>query len=434
MRSWMRTILLLACPAIPAVAQAQQPTQLPYLPASQAMVLDNGAVALAPDPGFSLTPEGGRFSLRGWLDGGYIYNPDAPNSNFNGPYNSVYRSNEGVFNQAYLIGEFLLPMDGSFGVGGRIDALWGQDYFVAQSRGLEGNPNGTRRWNSGEYGVAIPQAYGQVGTNDHNVKVGHFYSIVGYEGVQSIGNFFYSKAYSYQFAGPFTHWGLLASSQLTDNWQAQAGVHMGWDTLDAVQDNVSFIGGLKYISCDRAWWSSFAITTGEDPTNVVGTPGILKGFSLVGTPSNSNAFSNRTRYSLIFDANITDNLEYVFHHWLGFQEDGALLGNATALWYGIDQYAYLRINDCWKVGTRLEWFRDDNGTRVGLTLPSNPNRAPLPGNYYSATVGLNYSPTPNLIVRPEARWDLSSDTIVRPYNDGASQSQFMLGVDVILKF
>jgi len=147
----------------------------------------------------------------------------------------------------------------------------------------------------------------------------------------------------------------------------------------------------------------------------------------------SNGYSNRTRYSLIWDANITDNLEYVFHHWLGLQEDGAI-GGATALWYGIDQYAYLRINDCWKGGTRLEWFRDDNGTRVGLTLPTNPNRAPLPGNYYSATVGLNYSPMPNLIVRPEARWDLSSDTIIRPFNDRASQSQFMLGVDVIFKF
>jgi opacity protein-like surface antigen len=183
MRSWLRMLLLLACLATPvAIAQAQQPSQLPYMPAIQATVLDDGAVTLASDPGFNLMPAGQRFSLRGWVDGGYIYNTDAPNSHFNGPYNSVYRSNDPMFNQAYLIAEFLLPQDGSFGVGGRIDGLWGLDYYLAQSRGLEKNPDGSPRWNHNlYYGVAVPQAYGEIGTIDHNVKIGHFYSIVGYE-------------------------------------------------------------------------------------------------------------------------------------------------------------------------------------------------------------------------------------------------------------
>lgn len=411
-------MLLAALASSAATAQAQQAA----IPAGEnAVIIDDQIAPTIATNGFSLTPEGNRFSVRGWLNGGYIYNAGNPASHFNGPYNSVYQD-QGNFNQAYLIGEFLLPKDGSFGYGGRIDALYGQDFLLAQSVGLEKNQDGSKKWNSSlYYGVALPQAYGQVGTEATNVKIGHFYSVVGFEGVQAPGNFFYSKAYSYQFAGPFTHWGALGSHQLNDNVQLVAGAHLGWDTLDRVQDHVSFIGGAKYVSTDKCWWSSFMITSGADPTNLAANPLV------------QNGFSNRTRYSFILDANITDNFEYVFHQWLGFQVDGAP-GGGTALWYGIDQYAYYRINDCWKIGTRLEWFRDEDGTRVGLTLPSNPNRAPLPGNYFSGSLGFNYSPIANLVIRPEARYDFATDTVTKPYNDGARNNQFMLGVDAIFRY
>jgi hypothetical protein len=36
------------------------------------------------------------------------------------------------------------------------------------------------------------------------------------------------------------------------------------------------------------------------------------------------------------------------------------------------------------------------------------------------------------VVRPEARWDHSSDT--KPYNDGTEHNQFTFGADVIVPF
>ena len=76
------------------------------------------------------------------------------------------------------------------------------------------------KWNSSQYyGLALPQAYGEIGNNVVSAKLGHFYSIVGYEGVQAANNFFYSHAYSYQFAGPFTHWGGIGTWQVTSNWR-----------------------------------------------------------------------------------------------------------------------------------------------------------------------------------------------------------------------
>jgi hypothetical protein len=56
----------------------------------------------------------------------------------------------------------------------------------------------------------MPQAY--VETNlpigkGLSVKVGHFYTLLGYEVVTAPDNFFYSHSYSMQYGEPFTHWG-----------------------------------------------------------------------------------------------------------------------------------------------------------------------------------------------------------------------------------
>ena len=92
------------------------------------------------------------------------------------------------------------------------------------------------------------------------------------------------------------------------------------------------------------------------------------------------------------------------------------------------------MSDKWKVGTRFEWFRDEDGTRVGLNRASNPNNPPLPGNYFSLTGGVNYAPVSNFVVRPEVRWDFTSDTARPAFNDGRKSNQLLLGCDLILKY
>jgi hypothetical protein len=74
-------------------------------------------------------------NVRGWLDGGFIGNTSSPDSKFNGPYNAVDRSNEGMFNQAYLIAERDLPAFDS-GLGFRFDLLYGEYFFLAESIGM----------------------------------------------------------------------------------------------------------------------------------------------------------------------------------------------------------------------------------------------------------------------------------------------------------
>lgn len=358
-------------------------------------------------------------NIYGWLNGGYVWNSSNPNSKFNGPYNAVDRSNEPMMNQAYLVAEQDLPSCGH-GFGGRIDFLYGEDFFLAESIGLEKRQDGSSHWNPEYYGLALPQAYGSFGNQRLSVQVGHFYSVVGYEGLMAPDNFFYSKSYSYQFAGPFTHWGGQVNWNPSDAWSVQLGLHNGWDALDRVSDDIGFIGKIRYDDQSGAW-SSFALTTGKEFNNSAGLP-------------IRDDFTNRTRYSWLVGLPLTCRVEYVFHQWLGFQEDGAP-NDERADWYGIDQYLYYTLNDCWKAGMRFEWFRDEEGTRVGLNRERNPNDPPFVGDFYSLSAGLNWSPNYNFTLRPELRADWYDGNSVRqPYDDGDDDTQFMLGVDGIVSF
>jgi hypothetical protein len=359
-------------------------------------------------------------NVHGWADVGFMGNTSSPDSRFHGPYNAVDRSNEIMLNQMYLVAEKNL-FDCGCSLGGRVDLLYGEDYFLAKSIGLEARPDGSPRWNSEYYGLAVPQAYVAMGNNNLNLQLGHFYSVVGYEGVMAPANFFYSKSYSYQFAGPFTHWGGQVNWKMNDAWTLQLGVHNGWDALDRVSDDLGFIGKVRWDSRESDVWSSFAVTTGKEYNNGGGLPIV-------------DDFTNRTRYSWLVSLPLTCRMEYVFHHWLGFQQRGALDGG-QADWYGIDQYLFYKINECWKTGLRFEWFRDEEGTRVGLNRLSNPNDPPFAGNFFSLSLGVNWSPTYNFMLRPEVRYDWYDGNAAQlPFNDGADDDQFMLGLDAILLF
>ncbi|MEK6239354.1 MAG: porin, partial [Planctomycetales bacterium] len=339
-------------------------------------------------------------------------NTSSPASNFNGPYNAVDRANEPMLNQIYLVAEKTLPCCGA-GVGGRVDFLYGEDFFLAESVGIEKRTDGTNRWNGEYYGVAFPQAFVSLGNESLSVQAGHFYSVVGYEGVMARDNFFYSKSNSYQFAGPFTHWGGQVNWKPSDAVSVQLGIHNGWDAFDRASDVVGFVGKVRY-DAENGAWTSLAVATGDEFNDSAGV-------------APAQDFTNRTRYSWLVSVPISCRVEYVFHHWLGLQEDGNAAGN-RADWHGIDQYLYYTINDSWKAAMRWEWFRDEDGTRVGLNRARNPNVPPFAGDFYSVSLGLNWTPACNFTLRPEVRADwYDGDAGALPFDDGTDDSQFLIG-------
>ena len=59
------------------------------------------------------------------------------------------------------------------------------------------------------------------GYNDWKIKLGHFYTPIGYEVVPANGNFFYTHAYTMQYGEPFTHTGVLGPVRLQRHHHAE---------------------------------------------------------------------------------------------------------------------------------------------------------------------------------------------------------------------
>ena len=98
----------------------------------------------------------------------------------------------------------------------------------------------------GKYGWALPQLYGEVAMGDLSVKIGHFYTLVGYEVVPAPQNFFYSHSIMMYNTEPFTHTGAIATYEMNDCTTLYGGWTAGWDTgFDQFGDGSTFLGGFS---------------------------------------------------------------------------------------------------------------------------------------------------------------------------------------------
>lgn len=364
------------------------------------------------DEPLHLFRQDGLINVHGWLTGGMTFNGRRTSDRFNGPVTFNDRRDEFQMNQLYTVIERPLQAECGLDIGGRADLLFGTDYIFNQSAGLETRSNFDPRWNSDRfYGLAMPQLFGEIGNTNLSLKLGHFYTIIGYEVVPAPDNFFYSHAYTMQYGEPFTHTGGLVTWRQSDRWTFSGGIVDGWDKFDPVTSRASFLGGAAYTPDHEQYSLAFSLITGDED----GAAPPVEG--------------NRTMYSLVFSWDRTDRLTYVLQHDHGIQ---SLDAGGTNEWYGINQYLFYALSDTWKAGLRSEWFRDDDGVRVAGGRPGNNTPGGHAGNFYNITAGLNWSPSRNVTFRPETRWDWFDGTNagIGPY-DGRND-QFTVGMDAIL--
>lgn len=407
----------------------------------------------------ALTSRG--ISTYGWVNAGIGANNWG--SAFNGPITFNDRNWQGQMNQLYLVNEKVLDLeDGGFDWGGRVDLLYGTDYIFTTARGLDGNlfyqPNpagsgGAPSWGNKYYGLALPQMYGEVGYGDHAVKFGHFYTIIGYEVVPAIGNFFYTHAYTMQYGEPFTHTGILDVYTVNDQLTLYGGITNGWDNYSdpidyfgianpgypGANSNAAFLGGATFKSSDETQALTMTVSSGNEIGSFTGAP--------AASPAN---IGNRSILSTVYVNEVTDKLTYVFQNDNGWQFNAntglETVGQqpGTALWYGINQYLFYTMSDNLVAGMRLEWFRDNNGYRVinpirnALFDPAN-SQGGYQGNFWQMTYGLNWKPmgSSNWMVRPEIRYDWYSPDDPAgplPYGNFDEYGQLYGGCDIIWQF
>lgn len=287
--------------------------------------------------------------------------------------------------------------------GFRFDMMYGTD---AQKTQAFGNDDAT--WDNslgfdhGIYGWALPQAYAQVAAGDWSVIAGHFYTLVGYEVVTAPDNFFYSHALTMFNSEPFTHTGVLATYSGLDAVEVYAGWTLGWDTgFDQYTQNgtsgSNFLGGFSTSLTDDVAFT-YITTIGDFGARsdgaTYGNAGVI----------DDSAYS----HSLVFDAALSDSLNYVFQSDLVAVRNG--VGHDQV---GINQYLLYSLNDCWGAGVRAEWWKSDSQS------------------FYEVTAGVNYRPHANLVFRPEIRHDWTPSDA--GYGDGRD-SETTFGVDMILTY
>lgn len=284
--------------------------------------------------------------------------------------------------------------DGSCGIGfgGRVDVMYGTDAQNTQSFGnVPGRFDFNNAWNHGVYGFAMPQLYGEVAVDNLSVKVGHFYTPLGYQVVPATGNFFYSIPFTFNFSEAFTHTGALATYKATDDVTLYGGWTLGWDTgFDRRNGGSNFLGGASVKLTDSV--TATYITT-------IGNLGwIGEGYA----------------HSIVVDWVINDKWEYVFQSDTMRTDLNPYLGVGNQFdTVGVNQYLFYTINDCLKAGTRAEWFKAD-----GIS-------------YNEVAFGVNVTPIKNLRIRPEVRYQWSPNA-----NNFLSvpEDQTIFGIDAILTF
>ncbi|OYP35972.1 porin [Rhodopirellula sp. MGV] len=311
------------------------------------------------------------------------------------------RADNVQLHQAWLYAEKAIDTSCGFDIGGRIDYVYGTDGPDTQSFGID-NDHWDNGWDHGnDYGHAIPQLYMEAGYGDLSVKMGHFYTIIGWEVVTAPDNFFYSHAYTMYNSEPFTHTGALATYNVSDSVTAYGGYVFGWDS--GFEDNGdAFLGGLSVALSDDLT-VTYATVAGRFADDRITTE---QGYM----------------HSIVADVALSDNLQYIFQTDLLDTEDNA--GTLNRKSFDINQYLIYTLSDCLAVGGRFEWYNVEgnllNGTAAGVD-----------SDIYALTMGVNYRPHANVLVRPEIRFDWDDD-LVAGLEDGDDQTTF--GVDTIFMF
>lgn len=383
-------------------------------------------------------------SLRGNIVQSVTFNPEGPTDRFNGPVTWTDRSNDYQLNQLWFTAERTTNGEDGLDLGFRSDTFWGTNARFCTAQGFENQIDNGHAF----YGLAFPNLYAEAAYGDWKVKGGRFISPVGYFTIDMTQNFFNTLPYTYQYGEPFTHTGVLATKTVSENLEIGSGVTRGWDNWSGTGFGAPHLG-----------WIGLVTLKGDDFGNLTW----FGHWSQEPTEDNdgfNNAFSGRYIQSLVYQKtlkNINENLSMVIQSDFGTQERAKSVNNTTpgfagrsAQWYGLNSYLFWKQSDAVTWGLNGEWFRDEDGFRVGTLLPPlvgsefrglPAGRNGYIGNFYQITFGPRWQPFNNLYIRPNLRWDWFDGTLDtfkntagRPYDDGTKNFQFIIGTDVYMLF
>jgi len=393
MEAWAQT---------PVNPQARPPTP----PAAVTATPRRPLMELLDQAGAGRTLDDWRLTIGGHVEVSWTYNFDDPDNEVNPGRAFDFEHNDFTMNQLSLFAERKVDVaKKTFDVGGKIEAIFGSDAGLIHANGLTDWYDGPR---DPENQLDLTQLYADFALPVGNgllIRVGKFVTLLNQEVIDPEGNALFSHSFLFTFSAPFTHTGIIASYNLTDQWSITGGITRGWDQAwEDNNDGIDFLGQVK-------WAAS------KDTTLILNVS--------IGPQRTDNNDDYRYVLDLVASHAVSDQLSLAVNADFGWEDDAALDGD-TATWYGVAGYVGYKLTDMFTVNGRLEWFRDNDGARTGLDI-----------NLYEATVGLAIKPLPKdkwgqwLQIRPELRWDHADEDV---FNDFSDEDQFTFGVDVLFAY
>jgi len=372
----------------------------------------------------------------GHIAAGVTLNPDDPVDRLNFGHLFTDRANEVLLNQFILTLE--RPLDpkksSEFQRGFKLQGMYGSDARYTHFLGEFDKVTHDR------HQFDVVEAYLSyhlpiLTKGGVDVKIGQYVTLEGAEVISAPGNFFYSHSYIFNFGIPFKHTGIMTTTHVSPHLDLYLGVDTGVNTTFGRDgdnnDAIAFHGGigLNLLKGDL----TILATTHIGP-ELPRSAGVTLGVD----PNRDLRYLNdiTTVWKINKKLTSTTDLNYI-------RDDGL-----KAEGWGIAQYFTYAVNDRWSFGIRGEIWKDRDGAFVAafpgpLDFLNAQKGLPAtvisygPTTYYAVTLGANYKPPvekrfEGLVIRPEVRWDWSSDT--KPFNAGTEDRQFTAGVDLIFPF
>ncbi len=358
--------------------------------------------------GVGQTLKNANIAVQGHIEGGYTWNFNDPSGNVNEGRAFDYLHNRALLNQLDINVTRTAATD-KFDIGGMVEFIYGSDSKFIHSNGLFDWHNNDvspprNQWDLTQAYLTFNIPMGP----DHNLvlEAGKFVTLLGQEYINPTSNALYSHSFLFTYAIPFTHTGVLATYNLSKEVTIEGGITRGWE--QSTKDNngsIDVTGEIKWTK--DAWGVIFNFITGPEQAH------------------------DSSHYRTVLDGIVTyklnDAWNFAVNADYGFESSVPGIGDTA--WYGVAAYGQYIINDNLTANARVEWFRDQDGSRVGIE-----------DHLFEATLGVTYKPfaadpastiktlLSNFSIRPEIRYDYST----HPFFDGGSRrNQFTFGVDAI---
>lgn len=253
-----------------------------------------------------------------------------------------------------------------------------------------------------------------------SVVVGSFHSSLALEIGKPLvpPNMFASRTYAF-IAGPAKHFGVLTQFKVPlDPTYGHASIGVGivgdWNSIDfgSGSGGPSFMFTARWRSPDMRTWVDFESIYGNgeddfgDATVIDGVVRPLGGGSQYLALSSSDEYLDRFIGYVTAEHAASERLMLVFESVYGFQEGGDLRPSPIAItrdsaFYGANAGFRYRLFERVHIGARFEWFRDKHAANV---LWSGVGATG--GDVYAFTASLGWEPLPQLLVRPELKFDV----------------------------